>query len=65
MINYQKSVKKIRETLILTQAELAEILGVSFASINRWENGATIPTTAAKRKIVDFCKKNDIKLEDK
>lgn len=65
MINYQKSVKKIRETLILTQAELAEILGVSFASINRWENGATSPTTTAKRKIVDFCKKNDIKLEDK
>lgn len=39
MIDYQKAVKELRDKLILTQSELANLLGVSFASINRWERG--------------------------
>jgi len=65
MINYQKAVQELRDKLIMTQQEFAELLGVSFASINRWETGANKPTTQAKRKIVALCKENDIKLEDK
>lgn len=49
MIDYQKAVKELRDKLILTQSELANLLGVSFASINRWERGQNKPTTAAKR----------------
>ncbi|MBP7819992.1 MAG: helix-turn-helix transcriptional regulator [Candidatus Methanofastidiosum sp.] len=47
----------------MTQTELAEILGVSFASINRWETGKHEPTTKIKRKIVALCKENNINLE--
>ena len=64
MIDYQKAVKELRDKLIMTQQELAEVLGVSFASINRWETGTNKPTTVAKRKIVELCKKNNVKLED-
>ena len=55
--------EEIREKLIITQEELAALLGVSFASINRWETGKHEPTTKIKRKIVELCKENSIDLE--
>lgn len=64
-MNYQYLVKQLRNKLIITQAELAELLGVSFASINRWETGKHEPTTKMKRKIVALCKENNIKTEDR
>lgn len=64
-MNYKKLVKEIREKLIITQEELAALLGVSFASINRWETGKHEPTIKAKRKIVELCKENSIDLEGK
>jgi DNA-binding XRE family transcriptional regulator len=64
-MNYKKLVKEIREKLIITQGDLAELLGVSFASINRWEIGKHEPTIKTKRKIVELCKINNIVLEEK
>ena len=64
-MNYKKLVKEIREKLIITQGDLAELLGVSFASINRWETGKHEPTIKTKRKIVELCKINNIVLEEK
>ena len=34
---------KIRQNLFLSQEDLAEKLGVSFATVNRWENGHSSP----------------------
>lgn len=34
----------IRRTLNLTQEQMAHLLGVSFASVNRWEGGHSMPT---------------------
>lgn len=65
MIDYQRTVKELRDKLIMTQSEFAKYLGVSFASINRWENGTNKPTTAIERTIVELCKNNNIKLEEK
>ncbi|MGD9887400.1 MAG: helix-turn-helix domain-containing protein, partial [Bacilli bacterium] len=53
-MNYKKLVKEVREKLIITQVELAVLLGVSFVSINRWETGKHEPTTKIKRKIVEL-----------
>ena len=39
-----QAVKALREHLQLTQEVFASILGVSFATVNRWENGKTTPT---------------------
>ncbi len=41
----------IRAKLDLTQEQLAERLGVSFATVNRWEGGANAPQKAALAKI--------------
>ncbi|HQA85911.1 MAG TPA: helix-turn-helix transcriptional regulator, partial [Erysipelotrichaceae bacterium] len=57
-------VKELRLKLILSQQEFADLLNVSFASINRWETGKHEPTIKVKRKIVELCKINGIKLEE-
>ena len=41
----------IRARLDLTQEQLAERLGVSFATVNRWEGGVTTPQRAARTAI--------------
>lgn len=63
-MDYLALIKDLREKLLLTQTELAEELEVSFASVNRWENGRTEPTIKAKRKIRELCIKNHINMEE-
>ena len=55
--NLQKLVKEVRDQLGLSQEELAHALGVSFASINRWENGKTSPSKLARVQFDAFCRK--------
>ncbi len=64
MIDYQKAVKDLRDKLIMTQAEFAKMLGVSFTSINRWENGQNRPTTTVRKQIVELCKEKNIELKE-
>ena len=45
------ALRAIRARLDLTQEQLAERLGVSFASINRWEGGVIRPQKAAQEAI--------------
>lgn len=42
---------KIRQNLSLSQEELAGKLGVSFATVNRWENGHSLPRKSIKEAI--------------
>ncbi len=63
--DYQKMVVSLRKKLVLSQQEMAEKMGVSFASINRWETGRHEPTIKAKRKIIEMCKKNKVELYKK
>ena len=44
-------IKAYRERELITQEELAAKLGVSFATVNRWERGHHEPTIKAKRKL--------------
>ncbi|HLA26418.1 MAG TPA: helix-turn-helix transcriptional regulator [Syntrophales bacterium] len=48
-------VKEVRRQLGLSQEELAHQLGVSFATINRWENGKTTPFNLARAQLNAFC----------
>ena len=54
--NFQERVKDVRRQLGLSQEELAHALGVSFATVNRWENGKTVPSKLAQRQFEQFCK---------
>lgn len=59
---YGARVKELRERLHLTQESMAEALGVSFATVNRWENGWTVPSKLALRQIDLLCKEHKIAL---
>jgi len=63
-INYPDAIVRLRAKLNISQTELAELLGVSFTSINRWENGKYEPTKIAKIKLQELFQKYNIKLED-
>jgi type I restriction enzyme M protein len=45
------TLRAIRAKLDLTQEQLAERLGVSFATVNRWEGGSNMPQKAAREVI--------------
>jgi putative transcriptional regulator len=52
--NFPETVKEVRRQLALSQEELAHALGVSFATVNRWENGKTVPSKLAQRQFEQF-----------
>jgi type I restriction enzyme M protein len=45
------TLRAIRAKLNLTQEQLAKRLGVSFATVNRWEGGTNVPQKAARETI--------------
>ncbi len=49
--DYTDRIKNLRHQFNLTQMRLAELMGVSFASVNRWENGQSKPSTLAWQQI--------------
>ena len=62
LMNYSEAIKTLRNKMILSQMEFAEKLGVSFATVNRWETGKHDPTIKAKRKLASYFKKYKIEV---
>ena len=48
----------------MNQTEFAELLNVTFATVNRWENGRALPNKLAQDKIYDLCKEYDVPVYD-
>lgn len=57
---YSDKIKTLREIMLITQSELAELLGVSFVTVNRWENDKYEPTIKIKRKLNELFVKHNI-----
>lgn len=60
---FADKVKYVREKLKLSQEEFAHELGVSFATINRWENGSYNPSRLARKAFDEYCSINGIVFE--
>ncbi len=60
---YADAEYRLRKKLLVSQTAMARMLGVSFASVNRWENEQNVPTLSAKMKIRALCKKHDIQID--
>lgn len=63
-MDYKVMIKKLRIKMLLTQSEFAKELGVSIASVARWETGENEPTMKVKRKLAPFFEEFNIKVED-
>ena len=56
--------RQARTALNLTQEQLAERLGVSFATVNRWEGGANLPQKAARETIIAFAREAGVAVDE-
>ncbi len=63
-MDYKVMIKKLRNKMLLTQSEFAKELGVSIASVARWETGENEPTMKVKRKLALLFKKYGIEVDD-
>jgi putative transcriptional regulator len=52
--NIPRFVRELRKRTGLTQEKFAAKLGVTFPTINRWENGRTKPSPLAMQKIEEL-----------
>ncbi len=52
--DYTDQIKRLRTRLGLTQAALAKELGVSFPTINRWENGKAKPSQLSWMRLLEL-----------
>jgi len=59
-MNFAEKIKAIRISCIMSQETFANSIGVSFATVNRWETGKTKPTLKTMKLIDEFCKNNSI-----
>jgi len=55
--NIPRLVRELRKRTGLTQEKFAAKLGVTFPTINRWENGRTRPSPLAMQKIEELLRK--------
>lgn len=57
-----KLIKQIRIDAQMNQEQFANALGTTPLSVNRWENGKTIPSNMAQLQLFEFCKTHNIDL---
>ncbi len=61
--NIPSILRAIRDALGITQEQLAERLGVSFATVNRWENEQNAPQKAAREAIKSLAREAGLDVE--
>lgn len=64
-MKFGEKVLFVRVKLDISQTTLADMLRVSFATINRWESGKTNPTKKDLMKFEFFCKEKNIFFEER
>ena len=62
-MSFSEDIKRIRRKAFLTQEDFAKEIGVSFATVNRWETGKAKPNLKTMKLIDDYCKRNDIDID--
>ena len=60
-IDYKKTIVRIRAQIGQSQQGLADLLDVTFQTVNRWENGHFEPTKIVKAKLENLMSENGIK----
>lgn len=57
--DYPEQINRLRAKLGLTQVALAERLGVSFPTVNRWENGKSRPSQLSWQALLDLSQEGE------
>lgn len=64
-MSFSASIKKIRLDAFMSQQDFAKALGVSFTTVNRWENNKARPRYEAMKAIDAFCQERGIDFDIK
>lgn len=59
-MEFADKVKMVRDKLKISQEKMAQLLGVSFSTVNRWEQGKALPSYTAIQKFEALCKEKNI-----
>ncbi len=62
-LSFPEQVKFVRMILQLSQTELAEKIGISYATVSRWERENRTPQLAMLGKFYSFCMRNGIEVD--
>ena len=63
-MTFPEKIKYVRAKLLISQEELASKIGVSFATVNRWETKGIEPQFLTRAKFDKFCKEQGITFEE-
>lgn len=64
-MSFSANIKKIRLDALMSQQDFAKALGVSYSTVNRWENDKGLPTFKAMKAIDAFCQERGIDFDIK
>ena len=59
-MTFGEAIIKLRSERRISQRQLAEELNVSFTSVNRWENGRTMPNKMTVFVIRKYCEEHGL-----
>lgn len=59
-MKFADGIKELRQKCLLSQADFAKEIGVSFSTVNRWEKGKSNPNYKTLKRIDEYCKSNSI-----
>ena len=59
-MTFADAILKLRSERRLSQTQFAKELGVSYTSVNRWENGRSFPTKMMRLVICRYCEKHHL-----
>lgn len=52
-----EAIRHLRARLAMTQEEFARVLGVTWSTVSRWENGASVPSKLATNALTALAEK--------
>lgn len=59
-MTFADAILKLRSERRMSQTQLAKELGVSYTSVNRWENGRSLPTKMMLLVIRRYCEEHHL-----
>ena len=59
-MTFSEKIKTIRKASYLSQESFSKEIGVSFSTVNRWENEKSLPNYTAMKQIIVFCESHSI-----
>lgn len=63
-LSFPEQVKYVRMVLQISQSELAEQCGISYATVSRWERENRTPQIAILGKFYSFCLRTGFEIND-